>query len=154
MNYPNMKEDKSMYFNIEFPNKMAHAYSVMCKPLCQEIKLPQTAFDILMFLSNNPQYKTARDIVEVRKIKANLVSINVDKLVKEGYLERREVAGDRRKTELVCTSQADSIIEKGRLVQKDFKDTLFNNMDDSMKEILFKGMEIMEDNLDRILEDQ
>jgi DNA-binding MarR family transcriptional regulator len=154
MNYPNMKEGKSMYFNIEFPNKMAHAYSVMCKPLCQEIKLPQTAFDILMFLSNNPQYKTARDIVEVRKIKANLVSINVDKLVKEGYLERREVAGDRRKAELVCTSQADSIIEKGRLVQKDFKDTLFNNMDESMKEILFKGMEIMEDNLDRILEDQ
>ena len=149
-----MKEGKSMYFNIEFPNKMAHAYSVMCKPLCQEMKLPQTAFDILMFLSNNPQYKTARDIVEVRKIKANLVSINVDKLVKEGYLERREVAGDRRKTELVCTSQADSIIEKGRLVQKTFKDTLFNNMDDSMKEILFKGMEIMEDNLDRILEDQ
>ena len=143
-----------MYFNIEFPNKMAHAYSVMCKPLCQKMKLPQTAFDILMFLSNNPQYKTARDIVEVRKIKANLVSINVDKLVKEGYLERREVAGDRRKTELVCTSQADSIIEKGRLVQKDFKDTLFNNMDESMKEILFKGMEIMEDNLDRILEDQ
>ena len=143
-----------MYFNIEFPNKMAHAYSVMCKPLCQEMKLPQTAFDILMFLSNNPQYKTARDIVEVRKIKANLVSINVDKLVKEGYLERREVAGDRRKTELVCTSQADSIIEKGRIIQKDFKDTLFNSMDDSMKEILFKGMEIMEDNLDRILEDQ
>lgn len=50
MNYLNMKEGKSMYFNIEFPNKMAHAYSVMCKPLCQEIKLPQTAFDILMFL--------------------------------------------------------------------------------------------------------
>lgn len=149
-----MKEGKSMYFNIEFPNKMAHAYSVICKPLCQEMKLPQTAFDILMFLSNNPQYKTARDIVEVRKIKANLVSINVDKLVKEGYLERREVAGDRRKTELVCTSQADSIIEKGRLVQKDFKDILFNNMEDSMKEILFKGMEIMEDNLDRMLEDQ
>lgn len=154
MNYLNMKEGKSMYSNIEFPNKMAHAYSVICKPLCQEMKLPQTAFDILMFLSNNPQYKTARDIVEVRKIKANLVSINVDKLVKEGYLERREVAGDRRKTELVCTSQADSIIEKGRLVQKDFKDILFNNMEDSMKEILFKGMEIMEDNLDRILEDQ
>lgn len=154
MNYLNVKEGKSMYFNIEFPNKMAHAYSVICKPLCQEMKLPQTAFDILMFLSNNPQYKTARDIVEVRKIKANLVSINVDKLVKEGYLERREVAGDRRKTELVCTSQADSIIEKGRLVQKDFKDILFNNMEDSMKEILFKGMEIMEDNLDRILEDQ
>ena len=64
------------------------------------------------------------------------------------------MAGDRRKTELVCTSQADSIIEKGRLIQKSFKDKLFSNMDDSMKDILFKGMEIMEDNLNRILEDQ
>ena len=41
-----------------------------------------------MFLANNPEYTTARDIVEVRKIKANLVSINVDKLVGEGYLRR------------------------------------------------------------------
>ena len=117
-------------------------------------EITTNSFWYIEFLSNNPQYKTARDIVEVRKIKANLVSINVDKLVKEGYLERKEVAGDRRKTELICTSKADSIIEKGRLVQKAFKDTLFNNMDDSLKEILFKGMEIMEDNLDRILEDQ
>ena len=52
MNYSNVKEGRTMYFNIEFPNKMAHAYSVMCKPLCQEMKLPQTAFDILMFFFN------------------------------------------------------------------------------------------------------
>ena len=143
-----------MNTGIEFAEKLSKAYSETCKPLCHELNIPQTAFDILLFLANNPEYKTARDIVEIRKIKANLVSINVDKLVKEGYLERKEVAGDRRKTELICTSKADSIIEKGRLVQKAFKDTLFNNMDDSMKEILFKGMEIMEDNLDRILEDQ
>ena len=56
-----------------------------------------------MFLANNPEYKTARDIVEIRKIKANLVSVNVDKLVNEGYLERKPVENDRRKTELVCT---------------------------------------------------
>lgn len=143
-----------MYFNIEFPKKLALAYSAMCKPLCQEMKLPQTAFDILMFLSNNPKYKTASDIVDVRKLKANLVSINVDKLVKEGYLERKEVVGDRRKTELVCTPKAESIVKKGRLVQKSFKETLFDNMDDSMKKVIFKGMEIMEENLDRILEDQ
>ena len=35
-----------------------------------------------------------------QKIKANLVSVHVDRLVKEGYLERRAVEGDRRKTEL------------------------------------------------------
>ena len=74
---------------IEISFKTAQAYNAMCKPLCQELKLPQTAFDILMFLANNPDCTTARDIVEIRKIKANLVSVNVDRLVQEGYLERR-----------------------------------------------------------------
>ena len=75
-----------MNTGIEFTMKLSAAYSAVCRPLCHELNLPQTAFDILMFLANNPEYTTARDIVEVRKIKANLVSINVDKLVGEGYL--------------------------------------------------------------------
>ena len=75
--------------SVEFANKTGLAYSAVCKPLCQKLHLPQTAFDILMFLANNPNYTTARDIVEVRHIKANLVSVNVDKLVQEGFLERR-----------------------------------------------------------------
>ena len=66
-----------------------------------------------MFLGNNPECKTARDIVEIRKIKANLVSVNVDKLVKEGYLTRNSIEGDRRKIELQCTEHALPIIEKG-----------------------------------------
>lgn len=74
-----------MKFNFEFAEKISRTYSDECRPLCHELKLPQTAFDILMFLANNPEYKTARDIVEIRKIKANLVSVNVDKLVNEGY---------------------------------------------------------------------
>ena len=77
-----------MNTGIEFTMKLSAAYSAVCRPLCHELNLPQTAFDILMFLANNPEYTTARDIVEVRKIKANLVSINVDKLVGEGYLRR------------------------------------------------------------------
>ena len=70
-----------MNLKIEFARKMALAYTAVCRPLCQEMKLPQTAFDILMFLYNNPEYKTARDIVEIRNIKANLVSVNVEKLI-------------------------------------------------------------------------
>ena len=89
-----------MNTGIEFAEKLSKAYSETCKPLCHELNIPQTAFDILLFLANNPEYKTARDIVEIRKIKANLVSVNVDKLVNEGYLERKSVEGDRRKVNL------------------------------------------------------
>ena len=80
--------------NIEFSIKTAQAYNAVCKPLCQELGLSQTALDILLFLANNPDYKTARDIVEVRHIKANLVSMNVDKLVQEGD---EHGADDRRR---------------------------------------------------------
>ena len=97
-----------MNASIDFALKVSLAYSKKCKPLCQELGLPQTAFDILMFLANNPEYKTASDIVEVRKIKANLVSVNVEKLVQEGYLKRETVKGDRRKTHLICTDKAQS----------------------------------------------
>lgn len=58
--------------------------------------------------------------MEIRKIKANLVSVNVDRLVQEGYLERRAVAGDRRKTQLLCTEKAQPVIARGREVQERF----------------------------------
>lgn len=102
-----------MNFSIAISRKIALAYSAVCKPLCRQLELPQTAFDILMFLGNNPDYKTASEIVEIRHIKANLVSVNVDRLVREGYLTRRGVEGDRRKTELLCTEKAQPIIARG-----------------------------------------
>ena len=55
---------------IEFGRKTSAAYAALCKPLCQKLHLPQTAFDILMFLANNPGYQTASDVVEMRKLKA------------------------------------------------------------------------------------
>ena len=125
--------------SIEFARKTALAYGAVCRPLCQELGLAQTAFDILLFLANNPTYKTARDIVEVRHIKANLVSIHVDRLVREGYLTRQAVAGDRRKVELRCTDRARPVIERG--------------IDEPTRAAFFAAMARMEQNLDKILEE-
>ena len=131
---------------IEISFKTAQAYSAMCKPLCQELKLPQTAFDILMFLANNPDCTTARDIVEFRKIKANLVSVNVDRLVQEGYLERR-------KTQLLCTEKAQPVIARGREVQERFFARLLQNTDAATREAFFRTMEVIGKNLDEILKE-
>lgn len=59
-----------MVMEIEFPRKLQLAYHAVCRPLCKRLDLPQTAFDILMFFGNNPEYRTARDVVEIRNIKA------------------------------------------------------------------------------------
>ena len=140
-----------MNTDIEFVQKFNLAYNAMCKPLCQQLKLPQTAFDILMFFGNNPEYHTASDVVEIRRIKANLVSVNVDKLVREGYLERREAPDDRRKTLLFRTEKAQDVIEKGRMIQSIFKDTLLDGTDEASKEIFFHMLHVMEENMDNIL---
>ena len=139
--------------SISISRKIALAYSEVCRPLCKELGLPQTAFDILMFLGNNPDYKTARDIVEVRHIKANLVSMNVDKLVQEGYLERYAVVGDRRKTKLLCTGKADPIIRRGRAVQNAFFKRLLDHVEPADQEVFFRTMELIGKNLDEIIKE-
>ena len=131
---------------------MALAYTAVCKPLCQTLKLPQTAFDILLFLANNPAYQTAADIVEVRKIKANLVSVNVDKLVRDGYLTRESMPGDRRKTRLLCTEKAQPVIMQGRQLQSAFLQRLFAHTDQQMQDAFLKTIAIMDKNLNELLE--
>ena len=141
-----------MNTEIEFVQKFNLAYNAMCKPLCQQLKLPQTAFDILMFFGNNPEYRTASDVVEIRRIKANLVSVNVDKLVREGYLLRRPVPNDRRKTELLCTEKAQPIIQRGRALQEAFFDRLLNGIDEARLNVFYGTLEQMGRNLDELLE--
>ena len=141
-----------MNMSMEFSRKLALAYTAVCKPLCQTLKLPQTAFDILLFLANNPAYQTAADIVEVRKIKANLVSVNVDKLVRDGYLTREPMPGDRRKTRLLCTEKAQPVIMQGRQLQSAFLQRLFAHTDQQMQDAFLKTISIMNKNLNELLE--
>ena len=141
-----------MNFSIAISRKIALAYSAVCKPLCRQLELPQTAFDILMFLGNNPDYKTASEIVEIRHIKANLVSVNVDRLVREGDLTRRGVEGDRRKTELLCTEKAQPIIARGRQLQNAFSKRLFAGMDEEARRAFSEAMHLIEHNLNELLE--
>lgn len=143
-----------MYLNIETARMIVSAYNVVCKPLCKELGLPQTAFDILMFLGNNPKYKTAGEIVEIRHIKANLVSVNVDKLVRDGYLVRRAVSGDRRKTELICTEKAQSVISRGCEIQNAFPERLCAGMDEKTHAVFLTALDIIKKNLEEMQEEE
>ena len=141
-----------MVMEIEFPRKLQLAYHAVCRPLCKRLDLPQTAFDILMFFGNNPKYRTARDVVEIRNIKANLVSVNVERLVQQGYLIRQPIQGDRRKTELICTQKAQPIISRGKQLQHSFFEKMLSNMDDNTKQVFLSALSIIENNLKAILE--
>ncbi len=112
--------------------KILHAYNKLCEPLLAEYDIPQVSFDILMFLTNNPEYSTAQEISEMRHIKKNLVSVHVEKLVSAGLIQRNPVAGDRRKIALSCTERAAPIIQAGHDLQEHFYRILTANIDEAM----------------------
>lgn len=140
-----------MHPYLEFAHKSELAYSAMCHALCRELKLPQTAFDILLFLANNPECDTASDVVELRRIKANLVSVNVNRLVEEGYLRRESIPGDRRKTRLLCTDKAQPIIDRGRALQAQFAERLLSGMSDEQRQAFTDAVSVIDRNLDQLL---
>ena len=89
--------------------------------------------------------------MEVRKIKANLVSVNVEKLVRDGYLERKAVEGDRRKVELICTKQAEPVIENGKKLQQDFVEQILSGVDEEKRKKMAEILNQMEKSLDEML---
>ena len=93
--------------------------------------MPQTAFDILLFLANNPECDTASDIVELRKIKANLVSVNVNRLSRKVICTANSVPGDCQKDSSAVHRQAQPIIDKDRALQASFVARLLSGMSDS-----------------------
>ncbi len=126
------------------------AYEHFCKPLCRELAMPQMAFDILMFLSNNPEFCTAREISRHRGFKENILSVNISKLVCEGYLERLPVEGDRRKVRLVCTPKAQPIIERGRRQQDKFNRMIREGLTEEELVIFRHCLEVVGRNARRI----
>ena len=96
------------------------AYAAVMAPLSRELGMAPSALDILLYLANNPDRNTARDICAYRHLKPGIVSLHVERLAAEGYLTRAAVPGDRRKCRLLCTEKAWPVIRRGREYQADF----------------------------------
>ena len=126
------------------------AYADWCKPLCQELGMPLMAIDILMFLSENPDLCTARDINRCHGFKENILSVNVNKLVGEGYLCRLSVEGDRRKVRLVLTEKARPVIKRVRRAQEEFDRLIKEGITPEELAVFAKCLEAAGENARRI----
>ena len=77
-----------------FPTKAL--YSACMEPVCKKHRISRTELDILLFLANNPDYDTARDVAELRCLAKSQVSQAVEVLTGRGLLARRADGEDRR----------------------------------------------------------
>ena len=145
-------QDMEIVPNRFFSNatRFIEAYHQVLQPLCRESGLPSPAVDILLFAANNPEYAMAKNICKYRGMKPSIVSVHVERLVGEGYLQRQGMPNDRRQTLLVCTEKAQPMVARGRELQKRFAERLRMRMSDADLEALRKATLQLDSNIEEI----
>lgn len=102
-------------------------YSDCVEPVCKKYDLTRMELDVLMFLSNNPQFDTASSIVEKRHLTKSHVSLAVNSLVKKNFLEKTHSPENQKTVHLSVLSSALPIIQDGTTAQKKFGSILLEN---------------------------
>ena len=105
---------------LTFSKKFMHVYESFCTSTCKKHNLNQSAYNLILFLANNPSLNTAKDICEIRGMKKGITSVTIERLVQDGYLQRESDPSDRRIQRLYTTKKCLPVIEEGRAMQKDF----------------------------------
>ena len=126
-------------------------YCSLFTPMLERRGLTQLEVDILLFLANNPEYDTARDIVEKRHLAKSHVSVGVDALAGRGLLLRQMREGNRKTIHLVLTEAAAPIVEEGRAVQRQYGETLLAGFTEEEKAELFRLLDQIGENVDAAL---
>ena len=118
----------------------------MLAEVSSQFGMNKTELAVLMFLSENPDKNTARDIVESRMLTKSCVSKTSDSLVRQGYLTTREDAGDRRILHLYVQEKAMEAAEAGLEAQKDMMVTIGRGITEEEKTFFFAILQKMVEN--------
>ena len=126
-------------------------YGALFLPLLEEYKLSQLEADILLFLANNPQWDTARDIVEHRHLAKSHVSAGIDRLETRGYLERFPLPGNRKVLHLRLLPPAEPAVERGRALQRQYGQLLLDGLSEEERLQLRRLLDRVAENVDRAI---
>ncbi|MCI8682057.1 MAG: MarR family transcriptional regulator [Lachnospiraceae bacterium] len=100
-------------------------YSQCIKPVCDRYHVTQMELNILMFLTNNPEYDTASEIIRIRMLTKSHVSSALKKLESRGFIQTY-FRGKNRKTQHISIQEsAYPLIEAGKHAQREFARKLF-----------------------------
>lgn len=135
----------AFFTRLKGPGKL---YSLLLLPLLDQHRLTQLEADILLFLANNPEYDTARDIVEIRHLAKSHVSMGVDSLAEHGFLQRLRLDGNRKTIHLRLTDAALPIVEQGRAIQHTYAGLIFDGFSEAERQELFRLLDQVSNNVD------
>ncbi len=111
-------------------------YAKMVTPICEKHNLTYMEFTILMFLTNNPKYDTATQIIKHRHLTKSHVSITIRSLERRGFITCEYINNDRRTVHLKLTDKVADIVVDGHTAQKEFFEIFFDGFDEDEIKIL------------------
>lgn len=128
-------------------------YSALLSPVCLKYRLTSAEMLVLLFLANNTQFDTAKDIVNKLKITKSHVSLSVHALEERGYLKCSHTGHNQRTIHLQLCDNTKEIIEDARLVQKQIQDILHRGFSEEEFSAFTGYLQRMTDNMNAYLKD-
>ena len=122
-------------------------YGLLFAPLLEEYGLTQLEADILMFLANNPQFRTARDVAAYRGFSKTYVSKSLERLTRRGLVTARTDPADRRVLNLTLTDAAAGPVRQLQSAQRAFFQRLTDGIPRSDAGVLRRMMARVQENL-------
>ncbi|MFI3141227.1 MAG: MarR family transcriptional regulator [Clostridia bacterium] len=116
-------------------------YTRLIMKASKEYALTQNECDVLLFLHNNPQFNTAKDVVINRLIAKSNVSTSVESLKQKKYLTVKTDEENRRVVRIFLTEKADPVLVKLRKAQDEFEVILKGDMSEEEIELFFTLVE-------------
>lgn len=102
---------------LRFSQRFGKYYTRQFAPLLAETDLSMREVHVLLFLANNPECDTARDVSEYRGISKSQVSQAVELLAAEGILRRAVDEEDRRVVHLSVTEDGAPLARECQEIQ-------------------------------------
>ena len=138
---------------LQFSQQFKKFYTHQFSPLLKQSGLSMREMDVLLFLINNPDYDTARDITELRGLAKSQVSQAVDLLAAEGLLQRTPDAEDRRMVHLSLTGEGLPLALEAQRIQAICGEQLFFGLTAEQSHALHTALETVLINASRLAEE-
>ncbi|WP_295581125.1 MarR family winged helix-turn-helix transcriptional regulator [uncultured Oscillibacter sp.] len=138
---------------LQFYQQFGRFYARQFAPLLAQSGLSMREMNVLLFLSNNPGYDTARDVTEFRGLSKSQVSQAVELLAAQGLLHRRPDGTDRRIVHLALAEEALPLARRAQAVQSACAARLFSGFSPEESEQFQAFLERVLDNGDALAEE-
>lgn len=110
--------------------KAKKTYKKFISPTLNDLGLTHNEFEILVFLQENLEYNTAKDIVEFSGLSKGLISRSIESLLKKDMITIKKDENDKRVFRLYISKSAEETISILNKISNEFCRLLLKGLQD------------------------